>query len=191
MAQMRRVIFGWITVGTLVLSSGPAQAQTVSNGTYYPWPAWDQTLACSTTATCPRFIVLSNMNRAAVLDRETGLVWEESPVTPGVGWKNAQALCNNKTVGNRKGWRLPTIQELASLVDPSVLGLALPAGHPFSSAQAGPYWSATTSATDTSGSGSGDAWVVVFFSGGVVTTDHKPSPNLVWCVRGGQGVDPQ
>jgi hypothetical protein len=50
------------------------------------------------------------------------------------------------TVGNRKGWRLPTIQELASLLDPSVAftGVpALPIGHPFTLGSVF-YWSATS-----------------------------------------------
>lgn len=58
----------------VVLATSPAEAQTTLPGTYYPIPSWDQKLPTST-----RFIVLSNWDRAAVLDRETGLVWEKSP----------------------------------------------------------------------------------------------------------------
>ena len=79
MKQMLRVILGCVAVGTLVLASGPAQAQTTANGPYYATPSWDQKLQCDTLTTCPRFIVLSNWNSEAVLDRETGLVWERSP----------------------------------------------------------------------------------------------------------------
>ena len=69
--QILRIIFGCVAVGTLVLASGPAHAVTTSNGPYYATPSWDQQLQCDTTATCPRFIVLSNWSSEAVLDRET------------------------------------------------------------------------------------------------------------------------
>lgn len=175
------------TVGLIVLAmvtfvTIPAEAQTIANGPYYATPSWDQTLPSST-----RFIVLSNMGSNAVLDRETGLVWEKSPSTSTFPWENAQFHCNNLSTGGRKGWRLPTLQELASLVDPSVAppGPTLPSGHPFQNVRSSGYWSATTVAGNTS-----NAWGVAFDDGGVGFA-FKSSSLFVWCVRGGQGVDPQ
>jgi hypothetical protein len=101
------------------------------------------------------------------------------------------------SVGDRKGWRLPTIQELASLVDPTVPspGPTLPAGHPFDgirvtpdatvSPSASAYWSATTWSTDPT-----VAWDVSFGTG-VVANTSKNVFHYIWCVRGGQGVDIQ
>lgn len=134
-----------------------------------------------------RFIVLGSFNNEAVLDKETGLVWEQSPDTTPGDWFMAQSRCNNRNVGNRKGWRLATIQELASLIDPSVgpPGPTLPDGHPFSNVQAGDYWSATTFASDTS-----FAWNVDLGEASL-ESNTKSSNRRVWCVRGGQGVDPQ
>lgn len=133
------------------------------------------------------------MENSAVLDKETGLVWEQSPNTGTFTWLNAQMHCNQKTVGGRKGWRLPTIQELASLVDPKSIGGGsflpagdLPAGHPFSNVQSSQYWSATT---DTRGPGF--ARVMNFSSGVVLLTGIMANDHFVWCVRSGQGVDPQ
>jgi hypothetical protein len=169
----------------------PASAQTTAHGFYYPPPAWDQKLQCDTHATCPRFIVLSNWNNEAVLDRETGLVWERSPAENDFQngtWADAQIRCNILlTLGNRRGWRLPTVQELASLVDPTVPipGPTLPAGHPFSNVQSSVYWSATT-VTDSTGS----AWFVNFNDGSVFGGDRS-LPHFAWCVRGGQGPDLQ
>jgi len=139
-----------------------------------------------------RFIVLSSYNNQAVFDSETGLVWEKSPSTSTFPWSStttttAAQHCNLLNVGNREGWRLPTVQELASLVDRTVPspGPTLPAGHPFSNVQSAGYWSATTYATFAS-----NAWGVGF-DNGFVGNGNKSANNFAWCVRGGQGVDPQ
>jgi hypothetical protein len=89
-------------------------------------PAWSQTLPAG-----QRFVLV--MGGAAVLDKETGLVWEKSPSSRDSTWLDAQLHCNVNSAGGRFGWRLPVIQELASLIDPSVPepGPTLPPGHPF------------------------------------------------------------
>jgi Protein of unknown function (DUF1566) len=175
---------GLIVLGWAVLAAGPADAVTAA-GPYYATPSWDQKLQCDTASTCPRFIVLSNWSSLAVLDRETGLVWEQSPSTGTLNWGSAQLHCNELTTGGRLGWRLPTLQELASLVDPTQVDLALPAGHPFSNdVQSAPYWSATTDVF-------GDAWFLNFGTGGLSRTGKSQIVLRAWCVRGGQGVDPQ
>jgi hypothetical protein len=134
--------------------------------------------------------VLNEFNDEAVLDKETGLVWEQSPGerdrTATRVWRQAQRSCNTSIVGNRLGWRLSTIQELASLVDPTQSNPALPSGHPFSNVQLFQYWSATTDV----GSNGNVAWFVNLASG-AVSNGSKSNPLHVWCVRGGQGVDPQ
>lgn len=116
----------------------------------------------------------------AVLDKETGLVWERSPDTTVRNWNGACEYCYRKQVGGRYGWRLPTVEELASLVDTSV-GSApyIPSGHPFSNVQSSAYWSATTYVGATS-----CAWNV-YFNDGNVYPPSKSGTNYVWCVRGG------
>jgi hypothetical protein len=131
-------------------------------------------------------VVLADFNNEAVLDRETGLVWEKSPSTVPQDWSTARATCINKNVGGRKGWRLPAVPELSSLIDPTVAsGPTLPVGHPFQNAHSAFYWSATTDALTTA-----DAWVVIFTNSLV---DHvlKTFSNsvLTWCVRGGMNAD--
>ena len=118
-------------------------AQTTAAGPYYATPSWDQTMPAST-----RFVVLTNFNSQAVLDRETGLVWQRSPFQGIVaGHEVATTFCLNSIVGDRSGWRLPAAAELSSLFDP--LATMLPgfsAGHPFTGFPVATayYWTATT-----------------------------------------------
>lgn len=176
-------LFG-ILWGVSVFCTGPAQA--ASTGKYYAVPSWDQQLKCNTTKACSRFVVLSDWGKAAVLDKETGLVWEQSPSTTTLAWIDAHVHCIQLTVDNRNGWRLPTVQELASLIDPTNSSPALPSGHPFTNIQlAVVYWSANTVASDAT-----SAWFSNF-ANGKMDYDAKSAFNLAWCVRGGQGVDPQ
>ena len=169
---MASVVFAFV--------AGSAEGQTTANGPYYATPSWDQTLPAAT-----RFIVLTNLGSAAVLDRETGLVWERSPsTTTGATWFGQSFHCIDLNTGGRTGWRLPTIQELLSLVDRSQSNPALPSGHPFN-VQSSNYWASTTPGNADS------AWVVAFSSGSVGAGDKSSSGGLAWCVRGGQGVDPQ
>jgi Protein of unknown function (DUF1566) len=114
----------------------------------------------------------------AVRDNETGSVWEKT-VTGGNGvtWAQASYNCINKNVGGRKAWRLPSIAELLSLVDPSQSNPALPVGHPFSGLQS-IYWSSTTIQdlpTFTWG---------IYIASGLTTTIDKSSGVSAWCVRG-------
>jgi hypothetical protein len=140
-----------------------------------------------------RFQVLSAFNDQAVLDKETGLVWERSPSDQTMAWPNARLFCAQKVVGERGGWRLPAFFELASLVAPSVQtsgALRLPAGHPFMNVQAGDYWS-DTAFTDQPG------FVLIvgfhFVSGSdapISVTDANTGggPKYAWAVRGGGGM---
>jgi len=149
------------------------------------------------------------MNQEAVLDRETGLVWERAPSTfPPLSWLHAHDHCIQRTVGNRQGWRLPTVQELSSLVEPPPSPRqfdptapppdpTLPSGHPFTRSTldhltpltpgvlATFYWSANTAAGN-----SINAWGVDFFAGQPMAL-WKANILFAWCVRGGQGVAPQ
>lgn len=95
-------------------------------------PSWDQSLPAS-----ERFKrVLPTASKpfgAAVLDRETSLVWEGVVQTTTHTWNSARLQCMSRTVGDKKGWRLPSVHELASLVDltNSSGNPDIPAGAPF------------------------------------------------------------
>lgn len=173
-----------------------AVAQTVAPGPYYAAPSWDQTIPGST-----RFIVLSNFANAAVLDRETGLVWERTPSTDVVNWVFAQNHCESLSTGNRMGWRLPTAEELRTLADPTAGNITshqpfLPTGHPFSIRSGDftvtiAYWSAPLSTRDIS---FGTQTIGIAFDFGTLSRvagdpdSHLTGNSLAWCVRGGQGA---
>jgi hypothetical protein len=152
-------------------------------------PSWDKKITGK-----GRFKVLKEFNGEAVLDKETGLVWQQAPETPpnpttAVTWPEAQLICNTSDVGGRTGWRLPTLQELTSLQDPAIAspGPILPPGHPFSNVQSAAYWSATSDARDFTG-----AWFVAFnVAGANIVAKVGAFTRHVWCVRGGSGVDSQ
>jgi hypothetical protein len=148
-------------------------------------PYWSNELQCDGTA-CPRFTLV--FDGAAVLDNETGLVWEQSPSQNQMSdWYSALSHCYTLELGGRRGWRVPTLEGLASLQDPSVPfpGPALPSGHPFTM-QTGNYWSATTYAGNTAFP---HAWVVSFSLADVFSNDKSNPNNRAWCVRSGHGHD--
>ena len=121
----------------------------------------------------------------AVLDRETGLVWEKSPLSVSMSWANTVYSCYGNLDGGRSGWRLPTIEELSSLIDYTQSNPALPSNHPFENIFQDYYWSITSSPYDVSSA------LVIDLSTGVYT--HAPKTNELihrWCVRGGYGLDP-
>lgn len=145
-----------------------------------PTQNWDAVLPAD-----QRFTVLAAFNNDAVRDNETGLVWERSPQLTPDDWSSARYTCANKAVGGRKGWRLPSLPELTSLVDIAVVapGPVLPSGHPFLNVQPAFYFSATSNAfLDT------DVWGVDFANGNV-TKPLKSSTGQTLCVRGSMNTD--
>ena len=72
----------------------------------------------------------STLDDDVVLDRETGLVWQRTVSAVSVDWFTAISYCYTTTAGGRKGWRLPAVEELASLVDSTQTNPSLPVGHP-------------------------------------------------------------
>jgi Protein of unknown function (DUF1566) len=143
-----------------------------------------------------RFAVLNQFNDEAVLDRETGLVWLRTPdPEQHYVWLGAFQRCMALNAGNRRGWRLPTIQELYSLMDSSELNPTLTPGHPFINVVVdGFYWSSSSKP------GNPDLGYVVSFAGGSFGFMDRclrlgwpilEDPPYAWCVRGGSGPESQ
>ncbi|MDI3465638.1 MAG: hypothetical protein OJF50_004459 [Nitrospira sp.] len=187
-SQLRRLIngLGIFTIGIVLSVSHPRTAQAtdlIDPATQPHLKSWSNVIPVS-----KRFIVLLDFNNSAVLDRETGLVWEKTlDGAATLTWSDATSRCLKRNVGTRKGWRLPSVAELGSLIDPSVPFSAaptLPAGHPFENVALAGYWSATTVA-DVPGS----AWVVWFDSGSVDPDAKTMAGRRAWCVRGPMNAD--
>jgi len=170
-----------VTVGVMVLSGGlvlanygggvtPAGAKDLSGVT----PNWDQNFPSGS-----RFTTVFT---GAVRDNNTGLVWEQKPDTTTRPWGDnigsATLYCVNKPVGGTRGWRLPSVAELASLIDPSLPAPFVPASV-FTDVQQAKYWSATM------GGGNSDiVWDVNFNTGAAETPLDKTDLAYAWCVRG-------
>jgi Protein of unknown function (DUF1566) len=96
--------------------------------------------------------------RGSVEDAVTGLTWQQKLTDKRYNWAEATAACVSLELRG-KGWRLPTIKELHTLVDetrvsPSIDPVAFP------DTQADYFWTASQLAKF-----SGDAWAVSFDQG--------------------------
>jgi hypothetical protein len=132
------------------------------------------------------------MNGEAVLDNQTGLVWARDAQILGkkVDWEESVKLSENIEIGGQKGWRLPTRDELISILDTSQSEPALPEGHPFlnindlSTASGRPagysYWTSTVYKDDND-----RAWMVTLGLGGVIES-LKLLDGTIWPVRDGE-----
>jgi hypothetical protein len=132
-------------------------------------PAWSYQVP----AAADRFQVV--LGGTAVLDRETGLVWQRIPATGlALNWADALDYCVGSFTGGR-GWRLPTVQELSSLA-------LLPADHPFAPAARGVlFWTSTTRASDATKAFAIRPDPVAFSLLSVLKSDATSSHG--WCVR--------
>lgn len=125
-----------------------------------------------------RFTVLTELGNAAVRDNNTGLVWEKSPSVP-TTWTDARMQCIDKNVGGTRGWRLPSVVELASLIDPLLPAPFVPLPDVFANVPIATYWTATTIAD-----GGGTLKHGINFLTGKASLEHKASQFNFWCVRG-------
>jgi hypothetical protein len=114
----------------------------------------------------------------AVLDKQTGLVWEEMPDATLRTWTDAARYCVDKSVGGTIGWRLPSMEELKNVQDPSIAPPFVPE-RVFPDVQPTVYWSAKAPI--------GVSFVHLVddrVSGGM-----KPNILPAWCVRGGVNTE--
>ena len=124
------------------------------------------------------------MGGEAVLDKQTGLTWARN-LTIADGpkpWQEAVKFCQDLEIGNRKGWRLPTKEELITILDNSRSHPPLPDGHPFKNvARVSPagYWTGTTY------EGNSNNAYYISTSYGAVRDELKLFDVRIWPVLGG------
>jgi len=112
-------------------------------------------------------------------DPKTGLEWQcESPGE--MSWHKALEYAKSLSLDGKNDWRVPTVLELETLLDRSVLYHELrPLMReevPFRDNLS--YWSCTTFDADTN-----NAWIVMF-DGGYVLSYYKTNAYHIRCVRG-------
>jgi hypothetical protein len=184
-------LVGWSTVGAedgfyVIPAMKGNYAPVPKTGQTTPYAAGDDgTLQNGVAWPTPRF---TDHGNGTVTDNLTRLIWLKNANAFGEkNWADALSAANGLhdgvaglTDGSVAGdWRLPNLRELQSLIDYGRYGPALPAGHPFTSAQSSYYWSSSTYAGFTT-----YAWGVYFYDGGV-HGNGESNGFYVWCVRGG------
>jgi hypothetical protein len=119
----------------------------------------------------------SAMQVPAWTDPATGLMWALKEDGANVTWQQAANYCQNLTLGDLSGWRLPTVDELQGIYDPgaNVNGHYHVKGNlQISEGQ----WS------NSQGSVSGQAWVFAFADGERISVQLGLSNTLhALCVR--------
>jgi len=127
-----------------------------------------------------------------VTDQKTNLVWQKctkdqatQPTCTGLAlqatWVDALAYCNSLTLAGKTAgqWRLPSVNELNSIVDESVVNPSINATFFPATIVSNYYWTSTTknAALGTS------AWAITF-TNGYVAANAKTGLFFVRCVAG-------
>lgn len=123
-----------------------------------------------------------------VTDGKTGLIWQQCTVglsdsncatgsASTQNWQTALTTCNGLSLAG-KTWRLPSTNELLSIVDMNKASPAIDTSV-FPATVASDYWSSSTSVV-----GTANAWLVNFFDGYSSGYGAKASTNYVRCVSG-------
>lgn len=127
-----------------------------------------------------RFVELYEFRGKAVLDTETGLVWQKGARARPTSHYAAAQFCADHTGGaGRQTWRLPTLNELRTLLQ-SAAGSDVATHHVFAAAPA-PYWSSTRMTASRS-----PRYFAQDLASGEISFE-RPSREAagVWCVRHG------
>ncbi|ERJ32115.1 DUF1566 domain-containing protein [Campylobacter concisus] len=135
--------------------------------------AFDQIVGDITTG-------FSRDNRLEVVrDDIYKLMWQDGDLPPfRMYYDKAVQYCENLNFAGFDDWRLPTVNELLSIIDYSKYSSAMNLAFKYADIPSGKYWSSTKSADDSS-----DVWVVDFDNGEDFRYSVSSHKGLVRCVR--------
>lgn len=120
-------------------------------------------------------LLLDNGN-GTVTDKANGLIWQQQDSSVD-SWASASNYCATLSLGGKTDWRVPTVKELASLVNYQEYNPALNETR-FPGASSGTYWSASDYAND-----SNSAWSINFANGQITISGKTYNYLFVRCVR--------
>jgi hypothetical protein len=112
-----------------------------------------------------------------VTDGVTGLMWQQSVPATLLSWSDAVASCQSLTLAGHADWRLPSLIELVSIVDPSIFSPSINAAAFPSTPRDAAFWSSTSSP-----SAPGNAFSVFFVFGNAISSAQS-TLNHTRCVR--------
>lgn len=162
-----------------VMKTGQTNTYQTADDGYYKAGAAERT---------PRFsTITTNGNEKIILDDVTGLTWVQNATTGGQkNWSNAVVYCESLNYGGYQDWRLPNVNELASIVDYQRYSPMAPGNSsPFYDVRASRYWTSTTDPQDTN-----SAYQIWMHDGRICSRGQynflKSNGTFwVWPVRGG------
>lgn len=151
-------------------NDGSASPTNVSSASYFA-------VRCVRGNDIPYPLLKDNGNNT-VTDLVTELTWQKqnNDIT-GALWSAASNYCAALTLGGKTDWRLPTIKELASLVNYEALNPAIDKTR-FPETISAEYWSATDRAIYST-----SAWAVNFLGGTIAVKLKENNLLSVRCVR--------
>ncbi|MBH1988865.1 MAG: DUF1566 domain-containing protein [Myxococcaceae bacterium] len=148
---------------------------------------WSPQAYGDSTSQPGRYYLPSGPNPNMVFDSLTGLIWQraqsQAPVTWNVsaGSGSAQGYCDSLSIGGHSDWRIPSVKELQSLVDYTVLWPPMLNKAAFSQALSAMYWT-----SEIEFSHQRDAWEFSFKTANLGLNPLATSAPYVRCVRGAQ-----
>ena len=117
---------------------------------------------------------LKDNGNGTITDETTKLMWQKSDDGIPRTWLNANSYCNELNLGGYDDWRLPTLDELKTIVDKNFIP---PSINPIFNCKKTLYWSSSSYENNTN-----YAWAIHFYYG-FAYWRLKSNYNLVRCVR--------